>query len=66
MARNGIVQKRGDIPIHQLEEQLDAIVEKWTTAIDKHLVEDFRTVKEELTADNATSSKFDKWLYIST
>lgn len=59
--------------IHQLEEQLDAIVEKWTTAMrsvfkdpsvqenmdilkaaDRQLVEDFRTGKVELTADNAT------------
>jgi hypothetical protein len=59
--------------IHQLEEQLDGIVEKWTTAMrsvfkdpsvqenmdilktaDRQLVEDFRTGKVELTADNAT------------
>jgi len=58
--------------IHQLEEQLDGILEKWTTAMrsvfkdpsvqenmdilnehDKQLVEDFRTTKVELTADNA-------------
>ena len=58
--------------IHQLEEQLDGIVDKWTTsmrsllkdpsvqenmdmlkAIDKQLVEDFKTGKVELTADNA-------------
>lgn len=59
--------------IHQLEEQLDNILDKWTTAMrsvfkdpsvqenmdilnanDKQLVEDFRTNKVELTADNAT------------
>jgi hypothetical protein len=59
--------------IHQLEEQLDNILEKWTTAMrsvfkdpsvqenmdilkanDKQLVEDFRTGKVELTADNAS------------
>jgi hypothetical protein len=59
--------------IHQLEEQLDNILEKWTTAMrsvfkdpsvqenmdilnanDKQLVEDFRTAKVELTADNAS------------
>ena len=59
--------------IHQLEEQLDDILEKWTTAMrsvfkdpsvqenmdilnvnDKQLVEDFRTSKVELTADNAS------------
>lgn len=59
--------------IHQLEEQLDSILEKWTTAMrsvfkdpsvqenmdilnanDKQLVEDFRTAKVELTADNAS------------
>jgi len=59
--------------IHQLEEQLDNILEKWTTAMrsvfkdpsvqenmdilnanDKQLVEDFRTSKVELTADNAS------------
>jgi hypothetical protein len=58
--------------IHQLEEQLDNILEKWTTAMrsvfkdpsvqenmdilkaaDRQLVEDFRTGKVELTADNA-------------
>ncbi len=59
--------------IHQLEEQLDNILDKWTTAMrsvfkdpsvpenmdilnanDKQLVEDFRTAKVELTADNAS------------
>ena len=59
--------------IHQLEEQLDEILDKWTADVrsvfrdpsvqenmdilnakDKHLVEDFRTGKVELTADNAT------------
>jgi len=59
--------------IHQLEEQLDNILDKWTTAMrsvfkdpsvqenmdilnanDKQLVEDFRTGKVELTADNAS------------
>jgi len=59
--------------IHQLEEQLDSILDKWTTAMrsvfkdpsvqenmdilnanDKQLVEDFRTAKVELTADNAS------------
>ncbi len=59
--------------IHQLEEQLENILEKWTTAMrsvfkdpsvqenmdilnanDKHLVEDFRIGKVELTADNAS------------
>jgi Family of unknown function (DUF6079) len=59
--------------IHHLEEQLDNILEKWTTAIrsvfkdpsvqenmdilntnDKQLVEEFRTAKVELTADNAS------------
>jgi len=59
--------------IHQLEEQLDNIIDKWTTAMrsvfkdpsvqenmdilnanDKQLVEDFRTAKVELTADNAS------------
>jgi hypothetical protein len=58
--------------IQQLEEQLDNILDKWTTAMrsvfkdpsvqenmdilnayDKNLVEDFRTGKVELTADNA-------------
>lgn len=58
--------------IHELEEQLDNILEKWTNAMrsvfkdpsvqenmdilnvaDRKLVEDFRTAKEELTADNA-------------
>ncbi|HUZ60111.1 MAG TPA: DUF6079 family protein [Hanamia sp.] len=58
--------------IHELEEQLDGILEKWTNAMrsvfkdpsvqenmdilnvaDRKLVEDFRTTKEELTADNA-------------
>jgi hypothetical protein len=59
--------------IHELEEQLDIILEKWTSAMqsvfkdpsvqenmdilnanDKQLVEDFRTSKVELTAENAT------------
>ncbi len=59
--------------IHQLEEQLDNILDKWTTAMrsvfkdpsvqenmdilnnnDKQLVEDFRSSKVELTADNAS------------
>jgi hypothetical protein len=58
--------------IQQLEEQLDSILEKWTTAMrsvfkdpsvqenmdilnanDKELVDDFRTGKVELNADNA-------------
>lgn len=58
--------------IHQLEDQLESILEKWTTAMrsvfkdpsvqenmdilnanDKQLVEDFRTGKVALTADNA-------------
>lgn len=58
--------------IHELEERLDSILEKWTNAMrsvfkdpsvqenmdilnvaDRKLVEDFRTTKEELTADNA-------------
>lgn len=58
--------------IHQLEEQLNGILDKWTSAMrsvfkdpsvqenmdilkdnDKQLVEDFRTCKVELTADNA-------------
>lgn len=58
--------------IHELEEQLDSILDKWTTAMrsvfkdpsvqenmdilnvaDRKLVEDFRTAKVELTADNA-------------
>lgn len=58
--------------IHQLEEQLDSILDKWTTAMrsvfkdpsvqenmdilnsnEKQLVEDFRTDKVELTAENA-------------
>jgi hypothetical protein len=58
--------------IHQLEEQLDNILDKWTTAMrsvfkdpsvqenmdilnqtDKQLVEDFRSNKIELTADNS-------------
>jgi hypothetical protein len=59
--------------IHQLEEQLESILDKWTTAMrsvfkdpsvqenmdilnanDKQLVEEFRTGKVELTADNAS------------
>ncbi len=59
--------------IHQIEEQLDGIEEKWTAAmrsvfkdpsvqenmdilktVDRQLVEDFRTGKVELTADNAS------------
>jgi hypothetical protein len=59
--------------IYMLEEHLDDILEKWTTAMrsvfkdpsvqenmdilntnDKQLVEDFRTAKVELTADNAS------------
>lgn len=58
--------------VHQLEEQLDIILEKWTTSMrsvfkdpsvqenmdilnanDKQLVEDFRTGKLDLSADNA-------------